>query len=175
MSDRTGIADTGLIVAYLDDDDQRHAWARTQFERYPFFLTCEAVISESCFLARRQLGSDARVMSLLRVGVLEIGYSARGEARKLADLMARYADQPMSYADACLVRMAERHDRCEVLTVDSDFFVYRRHGNQRIPVAHPRHHLGTWTDQRLASPPGRQICPVSAAKGSVYGWVPVRS
>ena len=43
----------------------------------------------------------------------------------------------MDFADACLVRMAEQHPRCEVVTVDSDFLVYRRHGNQPINVAYP--------------------------------------
>jgi len=39
----------------------------------------------------------------------------------------------MSLADACIVRMAEIHERHAVLTLDSDFSVYRKHG--KIPLA----------------------------------------
>jgi hypothetical protein len=43
----------------------------------------------------------------------------------------------MSVADACLVRMTETLDAPVVLTTDSDFLVYRRHGRNVIPVSTP--------------------------------------
>ncbi len=51
--------------------------------------------------------------------------------------MQRYADQPMSFADACLVRMTELHPDSMLITLDGDFRVYRRHGRQAIPLATP--------------------------------------
>jgi uncharacterized protein len=44
---------------------------------------------------------------------------------------------PASLADACLIRMSELFDRCRVLTLDSDFRIYRRHGRKVIPVWSP--------------------------------------
>ncbi len=52
-------------------------------------------------------------------------------------LMARYESIPMSLADACLVRMAELHHESRVLTLDSDFSLYRRSGRQVIPLIVP--------------------------------------
>jgi predicted nucleic acid-binding protein len=43
----------------------------------------------------------------------------------------------MSLADACVVRMAEVHDRYDVLTLDSDFSVYRKHGRVPLTLIHP--------------------------------------
>jgi hypothetical protein len=43
----------------------------------------------------------------------------------------------MSLADACLVRLSEMHVAAVVLTLDSDFRIYRRHGNKVIPVRMP--------------------------------------
>jgi predicted nucleic acid-binding protein len=43
----------------------------------------------------------------------------------------------MSVADASLVRMAERLSRSAVLTLDSDFKVYRKHGRRVIPLILP--------------------------------------
>jgi hypothetical protein len=43
----------------------------------------------------------------------------------------------MSLADACVVRMAEIHENHSVLTLDSDFTVYRNHGRRPITLMHP--------------------------------------
>ena len=43
----------------------------------------------------------------------------------------------MSLADACVVRMAEIHENHSVLTLDSDFTVYRKHTSAPIPLLYP--------------------------------------
>jgi hypothetical protein len=43
----------------------------------------------------------------------------------------------MSLADACIVRMAELHDRHSVLTLDRDFLVYRKNGRLPLALLHP--------------------------------------
>jgi uncharacterized protein len=43
----------------------------------------------------------------------------------------------VSLADACLVRLAELHDRASVLTIDGDFSGYRKHGRRAIPLITP--------------------------------------
>ena len=57
--------------------------------------------------------------------------------RNRTALLTRYADVPMSLADACLVRMSEQYSASVVLTCDSDFQRYRRHRRQRIPTIMP--------------------------------------
>lgn len=47
------------------------------------------------------------------------------------------ADVPMSLADACLVRMTEALPDPILLTTDTDFRVYRRHGRQAVPSVMP--------------------------------------
>ena len=53
-------------------------------------------------------------------------------------LLQKYADVPMSFADACLVRMTETLNDPVLLTTDDDFRIYRRHGRQIIPCVLPR-------------------------------------
>jgi predicted nucleic acid-binding protein len=55
----------------------------------------------------------------------------------LRRLHRKYRDRPISLADACIVRMAEIHDQHAVLTLDSDFMVYRKHGSVPLTVIHP--------------------------------------
>lgn len=52
--------------------------------------------------------------------------------------MQKYADLPMSLADACLVRMSEILAEPVILTTDADFRIYRRHGRQVVPCLTPR-------------------------------------
>ena len=51
--------------------------------------------------------------------------------------MQKYADVPMSLADACLVRVSETLADALILTTDTDFRVYRRHGRQVVPCLTP--------------------------------------
>ena len=60
-----------------------------------------------------------------------------GRLEAFEELLRRYRNVPMSLADACLVRLSELYGDCAVLTLDSDFRIYRRHGRQVIPVLAP--------------------------------------
>jgi predicted nucleic acid-binding protein len=59
------------------------------------------------------------------------------QAKSLANLLTKYANVPISLADACLVRMSELHENSVVFTFDRDFKLYRRHGRQVIPTLMP--------------------------------------
>ncbi|MGH8628172.1 MAG: hypothetical protein ACREYC_23880 [Gammaproteobacteria bacterium] len=51
--------------------------------------------------------------------------------------MRKYANVPMSLADACLVRMTEILPDPVILTTDADFRIYRRHGRHVVPAVTP--------------------------------------
>jgi predicted nucleic acid-binding protein len=69
---------------------------------------------------------------------VRLPFRLQEEAGAISRLMQRYADVPMSLADACLVRMTEQHDSAVVLTLDPDFAIYRRHRRQVIPTIRPK-------------------------------------
>jgi predicted nucleic acid-binding protein len=132
------LLDTGPLVAILSRNDQAHAWAKTQFAMFPApFLTCEAVISEACFVLRKLSGGARGVLALLESGAVQIEFNLAMEAANIRKLLDRYHHVPGALADVCLVRMSELHERCLVLSLDSDFQIYRRHGRQTIPLSRP--------------------------------------
>ena len=132
------LLDAGPLVAYLNNRDKWHSWAVKQFSSLrPPLLTCEAVLTEACFLAHRNGGKPAKILQLLRRRVFDVAFDLETEAAALESLMERYADTPMSLADACLVRLSELHRDCRVFTLDSHFQRYRRHGRQLVPLLTP--------------------------------------
>ncbi len=132
------IADTGPLVAMLDRDDQDHAWAVREGRRLPpKMLSCEAVLSEVHFLTQDIPEAKDRIESWLADGRLELPFTARDHHSLIHELMTRYASVPMSFADACLVRMSELWPEAPVFTLDSDFRVYRRNKRQSLPLICP--------------------------------------
>jgi predicted nucleic acid-binding protein len=73
----------------------------------------------------------------LERGLVIPDFSLVAELRAVGQLLRRYQSVPMSLADACLVRMAELHHDAFVLTLDSDFRIYRKHRRRQIPLLHP--------------------------------------
>jgi len=68
---------------------------------------------------------------------LRPAFELAGHLAAVLKLMRKYADVPMSLADACLVRMTETHSDAVLLTTDTDFRVYRRHSRQVVPCRLP--------------------------------------
>jgi predicted nucleic acid-binding protein len=132
------IIDTGPLVALLNRRERYHAWAQEQFALVePPAITCEAVITETCFLVRDiDKGIDS-LMQLLQRGVVTVSFNLTNELPTISRLLKRYSSVPMSLADACLVRMAELYTASTVLTLDSDFREYRKSGRTVIPTRIP--------------------------------------
>lgn len=132
------IADTGVLVGLLRKRDQWNQWATGEADCLePPFLTCEAVISESCFLLRDVVGGGAIILGLLSDGFLKLSFSLDNEIESINMLMRKYEDVPMSLADACLLRMSELIDNSAVFTVDRDFLIYRKHSRAKVPLISP--------------------------------------
>jgi predicted nucleic acid-binding protein len=132
------ICDTGPLVAFFNRADQHHDWACEQFNRITEpLITCEAVISETVFLLQDDGLSSDPILEALERGKVLVQFSAEEHWPDLRHLMRKYANLPMSLADACLVRMAELAPRSRIFTLDRHFGIYRRHGRQIIPLLAP--------------------------------------
>ena len=138
MSAPVTLLDTGPLVSFLAAGLTHHAWTVEQWKQlHPPLLTCEPVLTEAAFLLNRERRDTDALFELLERGILRIGLSVEDQRVDLRALMRRYGNRQMSLADACLVRLSEMHSAPEVLTLDSDFRIYRRHGNKVIPLRIP--------------------------------------
>lgn len=132
------IVDTGVIVAALDSRDHYHQWVQEELLRIePPLLTCEAVLSEVCFLVRRNAINLDSFFSMIASGSIVTDFAFQAQAEPIQKLMTRYRSVPMSFADACLVRMSELMAQGTIFTLDRDFRIYRKSRDQVIPVLMP--------------------------------------
>jgi predicted nucleic acid-binding protein len=132
------LLDTGPLVSILVSDLEHHVWAREQLRQLSSpLLTCEPVLTEAAFLLKREGRQADALFELLERGVIRVEFNVQEERQDVRALLHRYRNRPMSLADACLVRMSELHPNGFVFTLESDFLIYRRHGNKVIPVLMP--------------------------------------
>ena len=132
------ILDTGPLVAAFrrpEDKDPYTPWAAKLLRSLPYPLfTCDAVLTEAAHFLR----SPAKLLEALRRGLLVSRFDTQTAAPRLTELVRKYADRSMDFADACLVYMSEQTKDCKVVTIDrADFAVYRRHGREAIPLLLP--------------------------------------
>jgi len=105
------ILDTGPLVAAINRQDNYHEWTTCQLaDIRPPLLTCEAVVSEACFLLRDHGDGIRALFEWMENGVMSLAFRLDTETEQIGKLMKKYADVPMALADACLVRMSEIHN-----------------------------------------------------------------
>ncbi|MDZ4743378.1 MAG: PIN domain-containing protein [Verrucomicrobiota bacterium] len=129
-----GIADTGFLVAFANRRDRYFPWAYAIAETiHEPLLTCEAVLAETAF----HLSDSGLILRMLDTGLIRLAFDTESHRPNLTALAQRYADRQPDLADLCLIRMSELHPELPVITVDSDFNIYRRHKREIIPLVMP--------------------------------------
>ena len=132
------VVDTGPIVALINPRDEYHRWARSVVGQLSEpMLTCDAVLSEALFLLSHTPNGIARFTDVLASGAIQSDFATTANLRELTLMIRKYQTLPMSFADACLVRLSEIHDGAAVLTIDSHFRIYRRNADEPISVVMP--------------------------------------
>ena len=132
------IIDAGPLVALPDTDDQFHAWAKLATSRLdPPLTSCDAVLSEACLRLSSHASAISKLRQLVEQGILTSDFMSPAKLSAVFALMEKYANVPMSFADACLVCMVEANQGATVLTADHHFTIYRQHRRRIIPLLAP--------------------------------------
>lgn len=129
--------DTSAILALLiaDDANHRDALAILSGERRPF-LVPEGIMAEVCFMLEREYGTPG-----LRAFLEDIvggGFtleSSRPDTTRILELVMRYQNLPLGYANAAVIACAEHHNR-RILALDEHFVIVSREGSVTV-VSNP--------------------------------------
>jgi len=129
------LLDTGVIVALLDRDERYHLQCvDVVSDVVGPLVTCEAVIAEACYLLRRTHGAPEAVLKNVSTGVFQTPVRLVDRATSIEKLLTKYRDVPMDLADACLVDLADQTDTGQILTLDSDFEIYRWRSRRKFDL-----------------------------------------
>ncbi len=130
------LVDAGPLVALFDSRDHRHTHCRRTLDglNEPL-MTTTPVLAEAFHLLRPGSIGLPRLMEYIRHGGLGVLPMNDALLQRCFDLMLKYADLPMDFADASIVCAAEHLESRKVFTLDrGDFATYRiRRGYHRIP------------------------------------------
>lgn len=138
MKNKRAILDTSALAAILRRKDEFHRWANAEVDKIVApMLTCEAVLSETYFILRDIPGARRVISEMSEKSIFVVAFDYEEQKTYISKLLEKYADVPMSFADACLVRMSELYPNSAVFTLDGDFKIYRRNGRQPIPLISP--------------------------------------
>lgn len=86
---RSVILDTGPLIALIDPRDHSHPWIRSQFADIQApLLTCEPVLTEACYLARRIHGGTQAILELFERGVIRLTFDLAGNFPEVSSLMS---------------------------------------------------------------------------------------
>jgi uncharacterized protein len=127
------ILDTGPIVALFDKSDHFHKKVFDFFSKgsYIFYSTWP-VITEVSFLLEFNVNSQLDFFKWIESGAIQLVDLNIPDISIVSDYMSKYRDVPMDLADAALMCIAEKLDLKDIISLDKDFYIYRKNNGKHL-------------------------------------------
>ena len=121
------ILDTGPWVALIDRSESQHDLCVQWLRDYSGGLySSEAVLTEVLYLLNFSIQAQTAAIDFVLKSVVEIIPSSVESLKKAKNLIKKYSDLPMDYADATIVCIAMDTGIHNIITFDQkDFNIYR--------------------------------------------------
>ena len=130
------ILDTGPWVALIDRSESMHNNCVQWLKDYSGKLySTEAVLTEVLYLLNFSVKAQTAAIDFVLKSVVEIIPSSIESLKKAKNLIKKYSDLPMDYADATIVCIAMDTGIHNIITFDQkDFNIYRLKKNQPFVI-----------------------------------------
>ncbi len=121
------ILDTGPWVALIDRSESKHDICVQWLKNYSGKLySTEAVLTEVLYLLNFSVKAQTAAIDFVLKAVVEIIPSTVESLKKAKNLIKKYSDLPMDYADATIVCLAIDTGIRDIIAFDQkDFNIYR--------------------------------------------------
>ena len=121
------ILDTGPWIALIDRSESKHDMCVQWLKNYSGKLySTEAVLTEVLYLLNFSVKAQTAAIDFVLKSVVEIIPSSVESLKKAKNLIKKYSDLPMDYADATIVCLAMDTGIHDIITFDQkDFNIYR--------------------------------------------------
>jgi len=129
------LIDSGPLVALFDASDRYHQ-SSLEFlkQNQSPLVTTLASVTEVLYLLDFSRNAQADFLEWIYRGGVEICPIEVAAIKRIKQLMLKYAELPMDFADACLVYLAEKLKMDTILTIDRDFSIYRIRGRKKFKI-----------------------------------------
>ncbi|MCF7970982.1 MAG: PIN domain-containing protein [Methylococcaceae bacterium] len=129
------LVDSGPLIALFDQSDKYHLKSIEFIKNNTSeLLTTLASITETLHLLDFNRHAQFDFLTWINKGAIKIEPIETADLIRIKELMMKYADLPMDFADACLVLLGEKYKISVIATIDRDFEVYRMNGHTTFKV-----------------------------------------
>jgi len=120
------IIDSGPLIALFDKNDKYHNVVMAFFKDFRGeFVTSWAVITEVTHMLNFNLQVQIDFLKWVEMGALPLYNIEQNELREIIKMMSKYTNIPMDLADSSLMYIAQREGIKDIVSIDSDFDIYR--------------------------------------------------
>ncbi len=120
------LLDAGPLIALFDKSDTHSLRVQTFFKNYPGkFYTTWPVITETMHFLNFNPNVQSDFLKWLQRNPLIISPQDKTSLEKIRTLILKYQNIPMDLADASLLLISEEEGINNIVTLDSDYIVYR--------------------------------------------------
>lgn len=129
----TVLIDAGPLIALFDRDDKYHTSIVEFIKNTNYrFISTTAVLTETMYMLDFNTVVQLNFLEwIMKEGVI-IHESKQSNIKRIIDLTKKYSDRPMDFADATLVIAAEERGIRQIISIDSDFDIYRLYNKMKI-------------------------------------------
>lgn len=129
----TVLIDTGPLIALFDRDDKYHTSIIEFIKNTNYrFISTTAVLTETMYMLDFNTAVQLNFLEwIMKEGVI-IHEIKQSNIKRIIDLTRKYSDRPMDFADATLVIAAEERGIRQIISIDSDFDIYRLYNKMKI-------------------------------------------
>ena len=137
----TVLIDTGPLIALFDRDDKYHTSIVEFIKNTNYrFISTTAVLTETMYMLDFNTVVQLNFLEwIMKEGVI-IHEIKQSNIKRIIDLTKKYSDRPMDFADATLVIAAEERGIRQIISIDSDFDIYRLYNKMKIENIFARRH-----------------------------------
>ena len=130
---KRAVIDSGPLIALFDRDDGFHQPICDFLRNYVGSLhSTIAVLTEVTHLLDFSVQAQLDFLNWVQDGGLQIHEIGGEDLRRICELTEKYSDLPMDFADATLMRIAERERISKVISIDRDFYIYRKNNHHAL-------------------------------------------
>lgn len=127
------LIDAGPLIALFDKDDKFHKSIMAFLRRYEGRLyTTWPVITEVLHMLDFSVDTQIDFLKWIDRGALDVKQISAKDISRIIKLSDKYSNVPMDLADATLIIIAELENIKEIISIDSDFYIYRNIRNEYV-------------------------------------------